>query len=67
MAKYKEDYEITIKADKSNVSYWTCKRKGECCNNLSLEDYKALYEMVEDISKGLYNQIKRMQEYENSD
>lgn len=67
MATIKEDYEITIKADKSNMPYWTCMRKGEHCSNLSLEDYKALHEMVEDISKRLYNQIRRLQEYEKCD
>ena len=38
---FRRDYEITIKADMSDVPYWTCKRKGETCSGLILEDYKA--------------------------
>jgi hypothetical protein len=29
---FRRDYEITIKADMSDMPYWTCKRKGELCS-----------------------------------
>ena len=64
---FRRDYEITIKADMSDMPYWTCLRKGERTSNLTLEDYKALLEMVDDASKRIYNHIKRLQEIENSD
>jgi arylsulfatase A-like enzyme len=64
---FRRDYEITIKADMSDMPYWTCLRKGERTSNLTLEDYKALLEMVDDVSKRIYNHIKRLQEIENSD
>lgn len=64
---FRRDYEITIKADMRDMPYWTCLRKGERTSNLTLEDYKALLEMVDDVSKRIYNHIKRLQEIENSD
>lgn len=64
---FRRDYEITIKADMSDMPYWTCKRKGELCSGLLLEDYKALLEMVDDVSKRIYNTIKRLQDAENCD
>lgn len=64
---FRRDYEITIKADMSDMPYWTCLRKGERTSNLTLEDYKALLGMVDDVSKRIYNHIKRLQEIENSD
>ena len=64
---FRRDYEITIKADMSDMPYWTCLRKGERTSNLTLEDYNALLEMVDDVSKRIYNHIKRLQEIENSD
>jgi hypothetical protein len=64
---FRRDYEITIKADMSDMPYWTCLRKGERTSNLTLEDYKALLEMVDDVSTRLRNTIKRLQDIENSD
>lgn len=64
---FRRDYEITIKADMSDVPYWTCKRKGETCSGLILEDYKALLEMVDDVSNRLRRTIKHIYDVENSD
>jgi hypothetical protein len=64
---FRRDYEITIKADMSDVPYWTCKRKGETCSGLILEDYKALLEMVDDVSTRLRKTIKHIYDVENSD
>ena len=51
----------------SDVPYWTCKRKGETCSGLILEDYKALLEMVDDVSTRLRRTIKNIYDIENSD
>ena len=64
---FRRDYEITIKADMSDMPYWTCLRKGERTSDLSLEDYKAMLEMVDDVSKRLWRTIKQMQDAENCD
>jgi hypothetical protein len=64
---FKRDYEITIKADMCDLPYWECKRKGEPYSNLKLEDYKALLEMVDEVSKGIRRAVKQLEEIENSD